>query len=127
MLPEADSSILSIQKGQKTICCNILEDTSYLVNRITNGVLWCNIQTFYQVILYFQTRTFSWYTHKCNFIYAEVSILSKKELPKNFHTLFVLSALNYTYIWRILTVHIFASVAGRYHPFAVPELIHTEI
>jgi hypothetical protein len=45
----------------------------------------------------------------------------------NFDRLFLLSAFNYTYIWRLLTLHMFASVAGRYHALAVPEIIRTAV
>jgi len=41
----------------------------------------------------------------------------------NFDRLFLRAAFYYTYIWRLLTLHMFASVAGRYHALAVPELI----
>ena len=41
----------------------------------------------------------------------------------NFDSLFLLSAFYYAYVWRLLTLHMFASVAGTYHALAVPELI----
>jgi len=44
-------------------------------------------------------------------------------VPVNFDRLFLLSAFYYTYIWRPLTLRMFASVAGRYHALVVPELI----